>query len=99
MDGFTLDDTNAVEHSPFDEDFLYITSKEAKLAVLSTRDGALLTTIQPEPTSLQMDDEAVDWTLSCNSGIAFGTFQDGSQYLVYTILEDPPAGSDLGKKT
>ena len=94
-----MDDTNAVEHSPFDQDFLYITSKEATLAVLSTRDGALLTTIQPEPTSLQMDDEAVDWTLSCNSGIAFGTFQDGSQYLVYTILEDPPAGSDLGKKT
>lgn len=99
MDDWSLDTANAVEQSPFNENILYITSKEAHLTVVSATDGKVLATRKPPTTSFGSNGDSVNWTVSCNSGIGFGELADGTQFMAYSIVFQPPEGSNNDTET
>ena len=93
---------NAVVQSPFDEDFLYVTSYSGTLTVISAKTGKILESLRPKPRALsKASGEVVDWALYSNSGISFGKMPSGETFLVYSIVDEPPQMSDfvLGPKT
>ncbi len=94
-----LDSGNAVEQSPFHEEYIYVTTKQGNLAVLSATDGILLTTIQPATKSFLVEGEIFNGTITSSSGISFGYLEDRSQFLVYTVVDVPPAEIDGSSET
>ena len=89
LEGSTLEADNSVEHSPFDDDFIYITTKEANLLVLSASNGTLLTTISPSSMTTNENSTNIDPTTYCKSGMAFGTLNDGSPFLIFAVVDEP----------
>jgi hypothetical protein len=90
MDSRTMDTGNVVEQSPFNDDILYITDKESHLTVMSATDGRVISVRKPETTSFNTEGQVERWTASCNSGIAFGEMADGTQFLAYSVVYQPP---------
>ena len=100
LEGATLEDGNSVEHSPFDDGFIYITTKEANLMVLSAGNGTLLTTISPSSSTTNGNSTNIDLTTYCESGMAFGTLKDGSPFVIYAVVEEPRSDEfDIGPQT
>eukprot|EP00980_Cylindrotheca_fusiformis_P030998 scaffold25699_cov137-Cylindrotheca_fusiformis.AAC.2 len=85
---------NAVVQSPFDPDILYVVTHSGTLVVLSATDGQDLAKVNPTPSSSQDGGEGYIWSFHCNSGISFGETTSGENFLVYSIVDDPPASTE-----
>lgn len=86
---------NAVVQSPFDQDILYVVTHSGTLIVLAAKDGEALATVNPTPRSLTDNGQVYNWSLYSNSGIAFGKTLSGENFLVYSIVDDPPEMTDF----
>jgi outer membrane protein assembly factor BamB len=86
---------NAVVQSPFDEGILYVVTHSGSLIVLSAKDGETLATVNPTPRSLTSNGQVTNWALYCNSGISFAETSSGDNFLVYSIVDDPPEMSEF----
>lgn len=96
-----MDFGNAVVQSPFEENVLYVTTYSASLIALSSKDGDILATVNPTPISRSINDDKVQqWSMQCTSGISFATKASGENFLVYSIVDQPPefAGIDFKPK-
>ena len=99
LEGSTVDSGNSVEHSPFDDDYIYITTKEANLFVLSAINGTTLTTITPSSITINGNSATIDHTTYCQSGISFGTLNN-APFLIYAVIDEPRTTElDLGLQT
>lgn len=100
LDEHTIETANAVEPNPFNENIIYVTTREGSLVGLAANDGGVIAMIEPKRTSLVNEDEETgEWTTTCQSGMAFGVMEDGSQFLVYSVVDQPPEGSDYSPMT
>jgi len=96
-----MDFGNAVVQSPFEEGIVYVTTYRGSLIAMSTEDGDILAIVKPTPVSRTLNDDKVQrWSIFCSSGISFSTTPSGNNFLVYSIVDQPPdlAGIDFKPK-
>ncbi|KAG7361838.1 PQQ-like domain containing protein [Nitzschia inconspicua] len=73
---------NSVRSSP-DGLLVYVTKDNGGLSVISAHDGNSRWSYTPEPLS-------TGWSVACHSGVYFGKFGNGDQYLVFAVIDIPP---------
>ncbi|KAG7355460.1 PQQ-like domain containing protein [Nitzschia inconspicua] len=73
---------NSVRSSP-DGLLVYVTKDNGGLSVISAHDGNPRWSYTPEPLS-------TGWSVACHSGVYFGKFGNGDQYLVFAVIDIPP---------
>ena len=90
---------NSIVQSPLNENVLYITTNSGKLLALSAIDGKIITAIHPEAKTNDESGEKQTYEIFCYSGVAFGESSAGDQFLVYAIVDKPPADAMGGPET
>ena len=86
-----MDFGNGVVTSPFEESIVYVTTYSGSLIALSSQDGDVIATVNPTPISRVIEENKVQqWSIYCTSGISFATTRSGDNFLVYSIVDEPP---------
>ncbi|CAJ1941494.1 unnamed protein product [Cylindrotheca closterium] len=86
-----MDFGNGVVTSPFEDSIVYVTTYSGTLIALSSKDGDIIATVNPTPISRVIEDgKAQQWLIHCTSGISFATTRSGNNFLVYSIVDEPP---------
>ena len=70
-----------------------MTTLGGTLVVLSAVDGSILAEVTP-PSNGSTTTTISTNSMSCHSGMAFGIMPDGSQFLVYTLMDNDTSNDD-----
>jgi hypothetical protein len=83
---------NAVVASPFDETLLYVTTSTGKIFAISALNGTTMWEYTPPNKAVLLGTEE-PWETYCKSGVAFGEIDTVGKFLVYAVIDIPPANS------
>jgi hypothetical protein len=88
----SLERGNAVVASPFDETLLYVTTSAGKIFAISALNGTTMWEYTPPNKAVLLGTQE-PWETSCKSGVAFGEIDTVGKFLVYAVIDIPPANS------